>query len=233
MTNMPQLLIIILASLFLSGCQIYPTTTDSTNAEMSLINNNSNTVTMNPTSTPTPTTISTSSATGNYAVIKTTAGDIKVKLFVAQAPKTVANFIGLATGTKDWKDPKTGKTMSGTSLYNGTIFHRVIKDFMIQGGDPLGQGIGGPGYQFADEFDTTLNFDKPYLLAMANSGANTNGSQFFITVIPTPWLNQKHTIFGEVVEGQKIVDAIATTATGAQDKPVQDIKINQIEIKSE
>ena len=164
------------------------------------------------------------------AVIVTSLGDITVKLFPDKAPITVSNFAGLATGRKTWTDPVTGKQKTGEPLYNNTIFHRVIADFMIQGGDPLGTGTGGPGYKFQDEIVPDLVFDRPYLLAMANSGPNTNGSQFFITVAPTPWLNGKHTIFGEVVGGHEIVDQIATTPTDEKDKPLEDIIIKVIQI---
>src|ERR1700761_9272678 len=142
---------------------------------------------------------------GLYAVINTSMGNIVCRLFEKEAPKTVANFRGLATGTKAWTDPATGK-VKHTPLYAGTTFHRVISGFMIQGGDPLGTGEGTPGYQFEDEIDPNRNFAKPGVLAMANSGPNTNGCQFFITVAPTDWLTGKHTIFGEVVEGQDIAD---------------------------
>ncbi|HCX25271.1 TPA: peptidyl-prolyl cis-trans isomerase [Candidatus Collierbacteria bacterium] len=162
--------------------------------------------------------------------MKTSQGDITIELFPKSAPKTVANFIGLSKGTLDWTDPKSGQKVSGKSLYNGTIFHRVIKDFMIQGGDPLGTGTGGPGYKFEDEFDSSLNFSEPYMLAMANSGPATNGSQFFITVVPTTWLNNKHTIFGKVTKGQEIVDAIVSAPTSAGDKPITEIKIVGIDI---
>lgn len=143
-------------------------------------------------------------------VIKTNKGDINLTLFPDNAPKTVANFVGLATGKKDWKDPSSGLVVSGKPLYKNLTFHRVIDDFMIQGGDPLGTGTGGPGYKFEDEVDTNLKFDKPGILAMANAGPNTNGSQFFITHVPTPWLDGKHTIFGEVVgaDDQEIVNQI-------------------------
>ena len=165
------------------------------------------------------------------ATIKTNKGDIKVDLFDFQAPKTVANFIGLADGSKDWKDPRTGKPGNG-ALYKGVPFHRVIAGFMIQGGDPLGTGTGGPGYQFADEFHPELNFDRPYLLAMANAGPGTNGSQFFITVAATNWLNRKHTIFGEVTDpaSRAVVDAIAAAEAGANDRPKSDIIIESIEV---
>ena len=166
------------------------------------------------------------------ATIHTNKGDIKVNLFTDQAPKTVRNFTGLAEGTQEWTDPKL-KAKSSAPLYDGTIFHRVIDAFMIQGGDPLGTGTGGPGYRFADEFHPELQFDRPYLLAMANAGPNTNGSQFFITVVPTPWLNFKHSIFGEVADqpSREVVDAIATTKVGAQDRPVEPITINSITIE--
>ena len=166
------------------------------------------------------------------ATLHTTLGDIVIELFPNHAPKTVENFVGLATGAKEWTDPRTGKK-SNENLYDGTIFHRVISGFMIQGGDPLGSGMGGPGYNFADEFHGELNFDRPYLLAMANAGPNTNGSQFFITVAPTTWLNRKHSIFGEVKDAasQAVVDAIAGVKTGANDKPVQAVKITSVTIK--
>lgn len=165
------------------------------------------------------------------AVIKTTKGDITIKLYSDLAPKTVENFIGLATGKKGWTDPHTSKDMKGKSLYNGTIFHRVIPGFMIQGGDPLGNGTGGPGYQFEDEFHPTDNFDKPGILAMANLGRNTNGSQFFITVKATPWLNGKHTIFGEVIKGMDVVEKIVAVPRNSNDKPDTDVKITKIVIK--
>jgi peptidyl-prolyl cis-trans isomerase A (cyclophilin A) len=165
------------------------------------------------------------------AVIHTTAGDIKVKLFSDKAPKTVENFIGLSTGKKEWTDPKTGKTVKGRPLYNGTIFHRVIPGFMIQGGDPMGTGTGGPGYQFEDEFSPTDSFDHPGILAMANAGPGTNGSQFFITVKPTPWLNGHHTIFGEVTSGMDVVDKIVNAPRGANDRPENPVVIKKITVK--
>ncbi|MBV2364287.1 peptidylprolyl isomerase [Streptomonospora nanhaiensis] len=164
------------------------------------------------------------------ARLNTTKGTITVRLFARQAPETVENFVGLAEGTKQWVDPTTGRP-STEPLYNGTIFHRVISGFMIQGGDPLGNGRGGPGYKFKDEFDSSLKFDRPYLLAMANAGPNTNGSQFFITVGTPDWLNNKHTIFGEVVSGTEVVDAIAGVKTNAQDRPVEDVVISSVEIE--
>ena len=167
------------------------------------------------------------------AVLHTSAGDIRINLFGNHAPKTVANFTGLAEGSKEWTHPATKKT-STDKLYDGTIFHRVIPNFMIQGGDPLGQGFGGPGYQFGDEFHPELVFDKPYLLAMANAGPGTNGSQFFITVAATPHLNRKHTIFGEVADADSraVVDAIATTKTSRGDKPVTDVVIESVTLEA-
>ena len=166
-----------------------------------------------------------------FATFHTTSGDIEIRLFADHAPKTVRNFIELADGSKEWKDPNTGATTSA-KLYDGTIFHRVIPGFMIQGGDPLGSGRGGPGYKFADEFHPDLSFDRPYLLAMANSGPNTNGSQFFITVAATSWLNRKHTIFGEVTKGTDVVDAIVKAPTAAGDRPRTDIVINSVTIET-
>ncbi|MEY9838490.1 peptidylprolyl isomerase [Streptacidiphilus sp. EB103A] len=167
-----------------------------------------------------------------FATLRTNHGDIEVKLFPNHTPKTVANFVELAEGTREWTDPRTG-AKSQAPLYDGTVFHRVISDFMIQGGDPLGTGTGGPGYQFADEFHPDLAFDRPYLLAMANAGPGTNGSQFFITVAPTTWLNRKHTIFGEVSSeaGRKVVDAIVgTKVTPFNDRPVEDVVIESVRI---
>ncbi|CAB4899206.1 MAG: peptidylprolyl isomerase [Actinobacteria bacterium] len=165
------------------------------------------------------------------ADIATTQGLIRVNLFGHHAPQTVENFTGLASGTKEWEHPGTGVT-STAPLYSGVVFHRVITDFMIQGGDPLGTGTGGPGYQFADEIHGELAFDSPYLLAMANAGPGTNGSQFFITLAATPWLNGRHTIFGEVAdaESRAIVDAIGITPTDARDKPLTDVVIESITI---
>ena len=162
-----------------------------------------------------------------YATIKTSMGDIVVHLFDDKAPKTVANFVDLATGKKEWTDPKTGQKTS-RPLYNGTIFHRVIPDFMIQGGDPLGNGTGGPGYRFEDEFNPDLRHSKPGILSMANSGPNTNGSQFFITVKPTPWLDGRHTVFGEVVKGQEVVTAIVNTPRDPRDRPLKEVAIKEI-----
>jgi peptidyl-prolyl cis-trans isomerase A (cyclophilin A) len=166
------------------------------------------------------------------ATLHTSAGDIKINLFPNHAPKTVANFAELAEGTREWTDPRTG-AKTNARLYDGTVFHRIIPNFMIQGGDPLGRGTGGPGYKFGDEFHPELAFSKPYLLAMANSGPGTNGSQFFVTVAETSWLNRKHTIFGEVAdaESRAVVDKIAAAKTGAGDRPVEDITINSVTIE--
>jgi peptidyl-prolyl cis-trans isomerase A (cyclophilin A) len=141
----------------------------------------------------------------------------------------VRNFVELAEGTREWTNPASRKT-SQAPLYDGTIFHRVIPDFMVQGGDPLGTGTGGPGYKFADEFHPDLAFDRPYLLAMANAGPGTNGSQFFITTVPTPWLNGKHTIFGEVIDGGNVVDEISRVQTSRGDRPVTDVVLESVEI---
>ena len=169
-----------------------------------------------------------------YAHFDTTEGKVVVKLFTKDAPKTVENFVGLATGEKEWTDPATRAKKTGTPLYDGTIFHRCIGDFMIQGGDPLGRGTGGPGYQFADEFQSGRKFDKPGILAMANAGPGTNGSQFFITVVPTPWLNNKHTIFGEVVTGQDVVRKVANEIPkGAGDRPKTDVRIKKLTISAQ
>ncbi|MCZ2815423.1 MULTISPECIES: peptidylprolyl isomerase [unclassified Modestobacter] len=166
------------------------------------------------------------------AVLHTNHGDITVDLFPDHAPKTVANFSELAEGSREWVDPRT-REKTTDKLYDGTVFHRVIPGFMIQGGDPLGQGTGGPGYRFGDEFHPDLSFNRPYLLAMANAGPGTNGSQFFITVTSTPHLNNKHTIFGEVADdaSRQVVDAIAATPTARGDRPVEDVVINSVEVQ--
>jgi len=177
-----------------------------------------------------------------FATLHTSAGDIRVELLPNHAPRTVENFVGLATGTREWADPRTGQKQT-TPLYTDVIFHRVIPNFMIQGGDPLGTGTGGPGYQFDDEIHPELTFSQPYLLAMANAGkrpdritgkpSGTNGSQFFITVAATPWLNGKHTIFGRVADdaSKAVVDAIATTPTRSGDRPVDDVTISSITVE--
>jgi peptidyl-prolyl cis-trans isomerase A (cyclophilin A) len=163
------------------------------------------------------------------ATLTTTQGTVTIVLFPDHAPKTVRNFVELAEGGREWTDPRTG-SVTKDKLYDGTVFHRVIAGFMIQGGDPLGTGTGGPGYKFGDEIHPDLRFDKPYLLAMANAGPGTNGSQFFITVGPTPWLNGKHTIFGEVVRGQEVVDAISRVQTAPGDRPVPDVVLQSVTI---
>ena len=168
-----------------------------------------------------------------YATLKTNHGDIVVRLLPNHTPKTVANFVGLAEGTREWTHPESGEK-SNARLYDGTIFHRVISGFMIQGGDPLGNGTGGPGYEFADEFHPDLAFDRPYLLAMANAGPGTNGSQFFITVAPTTWLSRKHTIFGEVADdaSRKVVDSIINAPTNPRtDRPLEDVVIETVTVE--
>lgn len=171
------------------------------------------------------------------ATLNTSLGPIKVNLFGNHAPKTVKNFVDLATGKQEWKHPATG-VASTTPLYDGTIFHRIIKDFMIQAGDPLGQGTGGPGYQFDDEISPDLDFTQPYVLAMANAGIQgghgTNGSQFFITVVPTTWLQGKHTIFGAVEDedSRAIVAKLATVATDGRDRPLEDVSIQSVSVES-
>jgi peptidyl-prolyl cis-trans isomerase A (cyclophilin A) len=171
----------------------------------------------------------------SVATIHTTLGDIRLNLFGNHAPITVDNFVGLASGTKEWTHPATGAT-STDPLYNGVIFHRIIKQFMLQAGDPLGQGTGGPGYQFDDEIQGELTFTEPYVLAMANagiqSGKGTNGSQFFITTVPTTWLQGKHTIFGEVAddESKRVIDAIDAVETDGRDKPLVDVSIEGITV---
>jgi peptidyl-prolyl cis-trans isomerase A (cyclophilin A) len=168
---------------------------------------------------------------GTYAVFDTTEGQIVCRLFEKEAPKTVTNFIELAEGKREWTHPGTRKK-SKDRLYDRTIFHRVIPDFMIQGGDPAGNGMGGPGYQFEDETKGSPHkFDKPGKLAMANAGPNTNGSQFFITVAPTAWLTGKHTIFGEVVEGQDVVNKITALPRNRQDRPMKDVTLKSVTIE--
>jgi peptidyl-prolyl cis-trans isomerase A (cyclophilin A) len=168
--------------------------------------------------------------TGVFAVFATSEGNFTIRLFDQEAPKTVENFIGLANGTKEWTDPRSNKKVK-QPYYDGIIFHRVIKGFMIQGGDPLGQGIGGPGYTFADEFHPKLRHSKPGILSMANRGPNTNGGQFFITLGPTPHLDDRHSVFGEVVEGLDVITKIGSTATDARDRPLKDIVITSVKIE--
>ena len=172
------------------------------------------------------------------ATLHTNLGDIRLELFGDHAPKTVKNFVGLATGEIEWTHPQSGEK-STKPLYDGVIFHRIIKDFMLQGGDPLGQGIGGPGYQFDDEIHPELDFSQPYVLAMANAGRDrvtgggTNGSQFFITTVPTPWLQGKHTIFGVVAdeESKRVVDAIEAVPTDGRDRPREDVVISSVTVE--
>ena len=167
---------------------------------------------------------------GTYARFETTQGTFTVRLFEKEVPSTVANFVGLAEGTKEFTDPKTGQKKK-EPYYDGVIFHRVINGFMIQGGDRLGQGTGGPGYKFADEFHPTLRHVRAGILSMANAGPNTNGSQFFITLGPTPHLDNRHSVFGEVVEGLDVVKKIGAVATGAQDRPVTPVVMNKVTIQ--
>jgi peptidyl-prolyl cis-trans isomerase A (cyclophilin A) len=165
-----------------------------------------------------------------YAQFMTNEGNFTIRLFDAEAPNTVANFVGLAEGTKEWTDPRSG-TKVKQPYYDGIIFHRVIDGFMIQGGDPLGKGIGGPGYKFADEFHPKLRHSKEGMLSMANSGPNTNGGQFFITLGPTPHLDNRHSVFGEVESGMDVVRKIGSTKTGPGDRPVKDVVIQTIKIE--
>ena len=170
----------------------------------------------------------------SVATLHTNYGAIRINLFGLHAPKTVENFEGLATGAKEWRDPRSGETKTNTPLYNGVIFHRIIENFMIQGGDPTGTGMGGPGYQFGDEPHAELKFDQPYKLAMANAGPGTNGSQFFSTTAPTEWLWGKHTIFGEVADeaSRKVVDKLGTVATDGRDKPLEDAILESVTIEA-
>jgi peptidyl-prolyl cis-trans isomerase A (cyclophilin A) len=165
-----------------------------------------------------------------YARFVTSQGTVVARLEEQRAPNTVKNFVGLATGAQEWVHPRTGQPQRGVPYYDGTVFHRVIPEFMIQGGDPLGQGTGGPGYRFADEFHPELRHQGPGILSMANAGPGTNGSQFFITEGPTPHLDGKHSVFGQVVVGNDVVKAIARVPTGARNKPAQDVVIQRLEI---
>ena len=165
-----------------------------------------------------------------HAHFTTTEGSFTIRLFDAEVPNTVANFVGLAEGTKEYADPKTGQKTTG-KFYDGLVFHRVIDNFMIQGGCPLGTGTGGPGYKFGDEFNPALRHDKPGILSMANAGPGTNGSQFFITLVPTPWLDNRHSVFGEVTSGMDIVQKIGSSKTGVMDRPVTPIVIQSVTIE--
>jgi peptidyl-prolyl cis-trans isomerase A (cyclophilin A) len=169
-------------------------------------------------------------APGTYAHFETTEGRFTVRLFDKEAPRTVANFVGLAEGSREWKDPATGQTRR-EPFYDGVIFHRVINGFMIQGGDRLGQGTGGPGYKFADEFHPALRHNRGGILSMANSGPNTNGSQFVITLGPTPHLDNRHSVFGEVVAGMEVVKRIGAVPTGPNDRPVKPVVMNKVTIE--
>jgi peptidyl-prolyl cis-trans isomerase A (cyclophilin A) len=165
-----------------------------------------------------------------YARLVTSLGNIVVQLEELRAPKTVKHFVGLATGTQEWAHPRTGQPQQGVPFYDGTIFHRVIPNFMIQGGDPLGQGTGGPGYRFEDEFHSELRHSAPGILSMANSGPNSNGGQFFITEGPTPHLDNRHSVFGQAIAGVDVVRKIARAKTGARDKPVEDVVLQRVEL---
>ncbi len=168
-----------------------------------------------------------------YARLHTSLGNIIIRLEEHRTPNTVKNFVGLAMGTQEWKDPRTGETKTGVPYYDGTIFHRVIPDFMVQGGDPLGQGTGGPGYKFGDEFHPELKHTGPGVLSMANAGPGTNGSQFFLTEKATPWLDGKHTVFGKVLNGLETVDAISQVKRDAKDRPLRNVSINDVVIEKE
>ena len=224
-----KILFTLAASVFLAGCFHAPT------------NSETQSLTSPPTGTKLPSKQTLTMKPANEllnlapgqkisATIKTSKGDLVIELFADQTPKTVANFVGLAEGTQPWKDPKTGQVVENKKFYDGLKFHRIIPDFMIQGGDPLGNGTGGPGYKFEDEIVSGLTFSEPNLLAMANAGPGTNGSQFFITVAPTEWLNGKHTIFGRLVSGQEVLAAIV--AVGSQSgQPSEPVTINQVLIE--
>lgn len=166
-----------------------------------------------------------------FANFETSEGRFRIELFEDRVPKTVANFIDLATGVRSWKHPESGKVVEGRPYYDGQIFHRIIDGFMIQGGDPTGTGMGGPGYSFEDEFDPGLRHDRPGILSMANAGPNTNGSQFFITLAPTPHLDNRHAVFGAVVDGLDVVKKIGGVDTGPNDRPVKPVTIQKLTIE--
>ena len=165
-----------------------------------------------------------------YARFVTSLGTVVIKLEEERAPKTVKNFVGLATGAQEWKHPQTGEAKKGVPYYDGTIFHRVIPNFMAQGGDPMGRGTGGPGYRFGDEFHPSLRHDVPGVLSMANSGPGTNGSQFFLCEVPTPWLDDKHSVFGKAVAGADVIKKITHSPRGPGDRPNQEITLKKVEI---
>ena len=167
------------------------------------------------------------------ATLHTSTGDIEVELFEERAPRTVGNFVGLATGEREWTDPQTGERVTDRPLYDDVLFHRVIDGFMIQGGDPTGTGRGGPGYQFDDEFHDELTHDGPGILSMANSGPNTNGSQFFITLDATPHLDGRHSVFGEVTDGMDVVREIGSVETGPNDRPKEDVLLESVTVHDE
>jgi peptidyl-prolyl cis-trans isomerase A (cyclophilin A) len=169
---------------------------------------------------------------GLYAVFDTTLGEMVCRLEEEKTPETVKNFVGLATGEKEYTDPRTGQK-SAAPFYDGTVFHRIIKDFMIQGGDRLGKGTGGPGYRFKDEFHASLKHTGPGILSMANAGPDTNGSQFFITLVPTPWLDGKHSVFGKLVKGEDVLKKLGTVATGSGDRPREEVGIRTLRIVRE
>ena len=169
---------------------------------------------------------------GLYAIFETSLGKMTCRLEEDKAPETVKNFVGLATGEKEYTDPRSGQK-SNEPFYNGTVFHRIIKNFMVQGGDRLGQGTGGPGYRFKDEFHPTLKHTEAGVLSMANAGPNTNGSQFFITLVPTPWLDGKHAVFGKVVQGNDVLKSLGEVATGSNDRPREEAKLIQLKIVRE
>jgi peptidyl-prolyl cis-trans isomerase A (cyclophilin A) len=164
------------------------------------------------------------------ATLHTSMGDIDIDLYDERAPRTVENFVGLATGEKIWEDPETGEEVEGDPLYDGVLFHRVIDEFMIQTGDPTGTGRGGPGYTFDDEFHPDLRHDEPGIVSMANSGPNTNGSQFFITLAPTPHLDDRHSVFGKVTDGMEVVERIGSVETDADDRPTQPIELESVTV---